>query len=408
MSQQRTFLARQPILDASRRVTGYELLFRSGPGSQTCDVAPDVATAGLISSALIGSNLNKVTGGQLAFVNITRNLLLEGLPKVLPPERVILEIPGSVEPDPEVMTACLRLRDEGFALAVDGFSLEHGAAFIPMARFLKVDFLATDAVERGRVVQACRAGGPALVAMKIETEETFAQAADEGFQFFQGYFFGRPELREGGPLPSNQMQLLRLLSALKNPNLSVGELEELVKTDVQLCYVVLRTVNSAAFALRTRVQSIREALVMLGRDTVRRWVSLWLLAGLGSSSHPELLAMAAARARGCELLVAGRGGDGGDGFLVGMCSMLDVLLGRPIEEVLEHLPIEGEGRAALLGEANATRHLLDTVIAYERGDWDVCLDRASAAGVDPHALAGAYAQALDFAHELTAGAASGA
>jgi EAL and modified HD-GYP domain-containing signal transduction protein len=115
--------------------------------------------------------------------------------------------------------------------------------------------------------------------------------------------------------------------------------------------------------------------------------------------------MAAARARGCELLVAGRGGDGGDGFLVGMCSMLDVLLARPIEEVLEHLPIEGEGRAALLGESNTMRHLLDSVIAYERGDWDVCLDRASAAGVDPQALAGAYAQALDFAHELTAGSA---
>lgn len=380
---------------------GYELLFRAGPDSDSCNVDPDVATASLISSALIGSSFDTVTNGQQAFVNITRNLLLEGLPKVLPPGRAVLEIPGTVEPDPDVLTACLRLRDEGFVLAVDAFDLDLGAGFMPLAHFLKIDLLATDARDRAKIVEACPAGGPALVAMKVETNEAFESAIGEGFNYFQGYFFGKPELREGGELPSNQLQLLRLLGALRNPHLSVSELEELVKADVRLCYMVLRTVNSAAFALRTTVSSIRQALILLGRDTVRRWVSLWVLAGLGTSSHPELLSMAAARARGCELLVAGRGGDGGDGFLVGMCSMLDAILARPIAEVLEHLPIDGEGRAALLGESNSTRCLLDSVIAYERGDWDVCLDQAHRAGVNPQSLAGAYSQALTFANELT-------
>lgn len=400
MSHRRTFLARQPILDTSRRLVGYELLFRAGPGSESCDVAPDMATAQLISSTLVDWNFEVITGGQPGFVKMTRRLLLEGLPKILPPQRMVLEVPGTVAPEPEVISACRGLIDQGYRIAVDGFSMDRHEGFLPIARFVKVDLRITSPEERTRIVRACGVGGPVPIALGVETEADFAAAKSEGFRQFQGFFFGQPQLREGGRLLNNQMQLLRLLGALRNPDLRVDQLEDLVKTDVQVCYMVLRTVNSAASAIRMPITSIRQALVMLGRDTVRRWVSLWLMAGVGATGHPELLAMAAARARACEQIVWARGDDGADGFLAGMCSLLDVLLHCPMSEVLEHLPLTDEARAALLGESNPTRDMLDAVVAYERGDWDACMSHARRAGIAPEAIAAAYGEGFEFASHL--------
>ena len=203
-------------------------------------------------------------------------------------------------------------------------------------------------------------------------------------------------------MPGHKLAHLRLLQALNDPDLSVHQLENLIKHDAALCYRILRTVNSAAFALQTTVHSIREALVLLGRDTVRRWASLWALAGLNESAHGELIVMSTTRARCCELLGAILGGEeaASEGFLVGMCSLLDAILGRPMEAILSDLPLADETRAALLGQDNPTRRLLDCAIAYERGEWDRCAEVSERAGIKLTNLPVAFAEALRWSREL--------
>jgi len=397
------FVARLPILNRDRRVYGYELLFRASQHADPGGGALDYTVARVISDALLSIGLDTLTDGRRAFVGVSRRLLLEGIPSVLPPERVVLELAADIEADAEVVTACKALRDAGYQLAVDDFVLTDWTAdLVPVANFLKVDFLTTDPDTRKRIEKTRVHGSPVLIAKSIETMDSFDQAVREGYTYFQGFFFGRPIITEGREVPGQQMANLRLLRALHVPDLSVHQLEELIKHDASLCYRILRTVNSAAYMLQVPVQSIRQALVLLGRDTVRRWASLWSLAGLNDQAHSELVVMATVRARCCEIIAGSHGGEdaASEGFLIGMCSLLDAILGRPMKAVLADLPLADETEAALLGEDNPTRRMLDCVIAYESAQWETAEQLARHAGIDPAVLPKAFADALRWSREI--------
>jgi EAL and modified HD-GYP domain-containing signal transduction protein len=409
------FVARQPILDRNRRVFGYELLYRRAGDSETAGnlrantLTADHATAHLICDGLLAIGLDTLTDGRRAFINVSRRLLLDGIPAVLPPDRVVFELGADIEADSEVIEACHALRAAGYALAIDDFAMTDWIAdLIPLASYVKVDFLAQATGERSRVTSADLTGGPALVGKRIETVGQFDEAVADGYSYFQGFFFGRPVVREGRAVPAQPLAQMRLVRALHDPNLSVHQLENLVKHDPSLCYRILRTVNSAGFALQTTVSSIREALVLLGRDAIRRWASLWMLAGLSQHAHSELLVIAAIRARCCELLGAQLRDEeaAADGFLVGMCSLLDAILERPMAALLQELPLPPLVHAALLGEDNSRRHLLELTTAYASGQFDLSVELAQRVGIDPALLPRIYGEALKWARELQHSAAA--
>jgi EAL and modified HD-GYP domain-containing signal transduction protein len=370
-------------------------------------VQHDYATAKVIDG-LFAIGFDTLTSGRTAFINVTRRLLIDGVPAVLPRDRVVLELGADIEADSDVLAACRRLRDDGYALAIDDFTVTAWTAeLVPLVQYLKIDVLraGTTAV---RLPAVAANAMPKLVAKRIETAEAFTQAVTGGYDLFQGFFLGRPAIRESRPVPAQHLASLRLLQALNDPRLSVHQLEDLIKHDPTLCFLILRTVNSAAYALRTTVQSIREALLLLGRDTVRRWASLWALAGLSQQAHAELLAMATIRARCCELLGASTGDEdaAAEGFLVGMCSLMDAILGQPMPAVVEAMPLPEPVRDALLGAENARRRLLDCTVAYEQGSWDRCYELSRGTGVNPTVLPTAYAEALRWSAELRQGAAA--
>ncbi len=397
-------VARQPILDRNRKVFGYDLAFRALPDAGPAAAFADYATARVISDGVLAIGLDTLIDQGKAFVNVGRRLLLQGIPEVLPPTRVVVELSADVEADAEVIAACRQLRDAGYAISVDNFVLnEWTADLVPFASFLKVDFTSTGEREaRARLAPARGGQAVALIAKKVETFEAFDEATTNGYDYFQGFFFGRPLFLQGRTVPAQGLANMRLLQALNDHDLSVHQLEDLIKHDAALCYRILRAVNSAAFARRTTVHSIRDALVLLGRDTVRRWASLWALGGLNERAHSELISMATIRARCCETLTGRRSGpdEAAEAFLAGMCSLLDAILEQPMAAVLPHLPVDDETRAALLGEDNPTRRLLECVTAYERGEWNRCVDLSASAGVSFAALPAAFADALRWSREL--------
>ena len=409
------FVARQPILDKARRVFGYELLYRhAGDADDAGDVRRDQATADhatahLSCDVLLAIGLDTLTDGKRAFINISRRFLLGGIPPVLPPDRVVFELGADVEADSEVIEACQTLRAAGYTLAIDDFAVNDWLTdLVPLASYVKVDFLAQATGERSRVTAADLPNGPALIGKKIESLGQFEDAMGDGYSYFQGFFFGRPVVREGRAVPAQPLAQMRLMRALHDPNLSVHQLEGLVKHDPALCYRILRTVNSAGFALQTTVSSIREALVLLGRDTIRRWASLWMLAGLSEHAHSELLTIAAIRARCCESLGASLNDDeaAADGFLVGMCSLLDAILERPMESLLKELPLPPQVQAALAGQDNSRRQILECATAYASGQFALAMQHAQRAGIDPVVLPKAYSDALKWARELQQGKAA--
>jgi len=194
---------------------------------------------------------------------------------------------------------------------------------------------------------------------------------------------------------------MKLLSALNREDVSMDEVEELVTHDLSLSVRVLRSVNSAAFGIRHEVTSLRHALVLLGLAQVRKWASVWAMAGLGEGEGAGIVTMSLVRARCCEFLsevMPDR--EGGGYFLLGLCSLLDVILRRPMPIAIEDLPLPARIREALLGVDNPARAVLDTIVHYERGEWDAACAGADQLNVNHDLLPDIYADAIRWARDL--------
>ena len=396
-------VGRQPILDRRRHVFGYELVFRPSDELDAAEATTDDATAHVIADGMLSFGLDKLTHGRRAFIELSPSFLRHDVVKVLPTS-VVLQVPCDAPLDEATVEACQRWKREGYAIALSRFTPDESSAdLLPIADFVKMDFLtAGSRAAQSHILTHAGPAASALIASKVEAVEIFNEAVREGFSHFQGYFFEKPSTLQTRAIPRGQIGYLRLLYALNDPNLSVNDLEDLMKHDAALCFRMLRTVNSAAFAQSRDVTSIRHALMLLGRDTIRRWASLWVMADLGAEAHPELVEMASIRGRFCEIVATKKAGAdaGGEAFLLGMCSCLDVILERPMVSILEELPLSAQVVSALLGRDNPARQLLDCATTYERGDFASCLRVADAAGLQRSWLSPAYADALNWVHQL--------
>jgi EAL and modified HD-GYP domain-containing signal transduction protein len=394
-------VARQAILDARGHVIGYELLYRGSPQEPSCQADGDFAGARLLADAVLDLRLDTITDGRTAFINLTRSLLLNGAATLLRPDVAVFELREDVAIDADVIEACRSLSSSRFRLALDDFVPGSAAeSLLPFAAFVKVDALNLPKPDLEVLSKRLAARGIPLVAKKVETREIFEWARHAGCSLFQGRYFCQPHIVSGGAVTGHATHL-RLLSALNQPRLTMDELEELVKQDAVLSLRVLQCINSAAFAIRREVRSIREALVLLGMGPIRKWASVWCLAKLNTGGTSELATMAMLRARACELLAGHLDDvDANEMFLVGLCSLLDAMLGRPMEEALGELPLSVPARRALLGERNPLRSVLDAVMAYEAGSWDEAL--TSGFVTDELSLPRSYSSALLWARELSA------
>jgi EAL and modified HD-GYP domain-containing signal transduction protein len=398
------YVARQPILHASGQVFGYELLYRGTAIETSCLAPGDTASARVLTDAVLNLGLDTLTDNMPAFLNLNRNLLLAGTATLLSPGAVVFELLEDMPIDQEVIETCRRLRAMGYALALDDFAIQSDAEeLLPYVKFVKVDVLRTTPGQRADLAKRLLPLGLRLIAEKVESSDIADEVRASGYNLLQGYYFCKPTTFGAKALPASSLAYLNLLAALNKPDLCAGELEDLIKQDVSLSHRVLRCINSAAFGLRQEIRSIRQALVLLGLGKIQRWASIWSLAGLNHGGVPETVTVALVRARSCELLGNALSGadTGSEFFLLGLCSLLDVMLGRSMHAALADLPLSAGIRSALLGQPNIARSVLDSVIAYERGQWDTANSTAQDAGLSSTLLPVAYADALRWARELS-------
>jgi EAL and modified HD-GYP domain-containing signal transduction protein len=399
----KTFVARQPILDARLHVYGYELLIRADPSEAPGGIDPSRATCSVISEGLLLIDAERFAAGRRAFVNVAREALLGGYITLLPKESTVVEILESVEPDDQVVRACRDLRDAGYLLALDDFVYEKRfEPLLDVAHFVKVDFLATDGPGRLEMVRRLAPRGIRLVAEKVETRGVFEDALQMGYQYFQGYFYNKPRIV--GPrneLTGSKLHYMELLGETQRADLDLALLESVIKRDVTLTYKLLRFINSAFFGWRNEIRSIRHALVLMGEIGVRKWISFVTLAQMCDDKPEELMIQAVVRARLCEGLAdrAGLPGKTQELFLMGIFSVLDAVLDGPLPEILKPLPIAAEIKDALLGDPNGLRKVFDCVLAYEGGRWSDLSKAAAGIGLDEAALPELYEQAVTWAHE---------
>lgn len=402
------FVARQPILDVRQRTCAYELLFRSSTENRFPAVDGTYASSRILHDSLHVFGFDALTGRQRAYINVTRDVLVKELVRVLPPERVTIEVLETIEPDAEVVAACARLARDGYQIALDDFVFRPGyEALIAVANIIKVDFTQTLGAARARVVELF--GGPRvrMLAEKIETRAEFDEAVHLGYELFQGYFFARPEIICARDIPPLKVNCLRLLTVVNEPELDFLRVEAIVRQEISIAVKLLRQLNSAALGGHHRIKSIRHALVLLGEVQFRRWVSLLALTEAGGNDTPgEVILASLTRARFCESVAAITPVrlPTLPSFLVGLLSMVDVLVARPIGEVLRSLAIDREVEQALLHDEGRLAHLVPLAIAHERGDWLTLTREALALGVDERDTAEIHQASLRWAREVIAGA----
>ena len=377
------FIGRQAILDQQKKVYAYEILFRSGlKNAFDPNLDGNIATQSVMVNAMLDFGMNKLVSDKRAFINFTEQNLLNRAPKLLPSENVVVEILETVQPTPEILEIVQELKEAGYKIALDDFVLLPGyEPLIEMADIIKVDFRITADPEERKSMREILPKHVRLLAEKIETEEEFQQALEYGYVLFQGYFFCKPAVLHQKRLTSNALSKIRLLREINRQNVDFSAITGVISSDTNLVHKLLTYINSAGIGLTNHVSNLKQATVLLGTSGVLRWVTLVSLQTFSEDKPPELFTLSLLRAKFCELIAQSLKRPGltpDTGFLLGMFSLLDVLLNLPMEDVLKEVALADDINAALLGEDNDLRRLLDLVVAYEKGDWDAvitCSDR---------------------------------
>jgi len=399
-----TFVGRHPIFDSNQQVVGYELLFRADTTNANLMGQGDEISSMLINNSLNVLGLNMLTGGKTAFVNITRKLLLDGDYGVLPKERVVIELLENVTDDPDVVRACKALKDDGYQLALDDLvSAEGYEELLDLADIVKVDFIDTTADQRGLLFRQLARHQVEILAEKVETKQEYDEALRLGCTMVQGYYFCRPEIIEGKELSGLHQNYLRLLAEVNRSDIDLDKLEEIVKSDVSLASKLLLYLNSASLGVHHKITSIKQAMVMLGAKPLAQWVSLVAITHLGSDKPDEVMVTSLKRARFCETIAdhIDLSLRRFDLFMLGMLSMLDVLLNRPIQELLTPLPLSVDVKETLSGGSTALSKVLDLTLGCERNDGPLVTDLSSQLGLGGQHTEQIYRDAIFWADETS-------
>lgn len=399
-----TFVARQPIFDGRKNIFAYELLFRSNLENVFHSGMPDQASSSVLVSSLFLIGIQAITGGRRAFVNFTRNLLTQGYATFIPPEQAVIEILEDVQPDKDTMTACEFLKKAGYTLALDDYPLDGSMApLIPFVQIVKVDWLKTPPDLCKKLAKELIPKGIRLLAEKVETHEQYRQALEMGYSYFQGFFFCKPEILAERDIPTLQTNCMMLLREVNGDDPKLNAIERVLLREPSLCYKLLRYLNSAIFYFRGNITSVRHALSLLGLEAIRKWVSLITLAGMGEAKPEALVVTSVIRGKFCESI--GQAGAQSqystELFLMGIFSLIDAILDKPMEKLLYALPISSEIRDTLLGKESRFQPIYKLVCAYERSQWDEVADLAETLYVSEESIAKAYIEAVAWAQELT-------
>jgi EAL and modified HD-GYP domain-containing signal transduction protein len=367
-----TYTARQAILDNNKELYAYELLFRDGENNYFPDISPDEATSKILTDCHLDLGLKDISAGKPVFINFHQNTLIHRFPTSLDPKSVVIEVVETVELNAELVKACKNIKELGYTLALDDHDFDpRWDVLLPYADIIKVDIVECD--EQALIDNIGKYAGSKikLVAEKIETLKEFEKYRDMGFDYFQGYFFARPEIVKQKKLSTSKISLIELIGASAAAEFDLDKVNSIIERDVSLSYKLLRFINNPLINKTNEICNLRHALNYMGQVEVKKFIALLALANLGDNKPVELIHLSLVRAKFCDLIGQAKSLSNNPpmGFLVGLFSLLDALLDQPMHDIVDKLPIGNDIKAALCGDGNELRQSLALIRAFERGYW---------------------------------------
>ncbi|MCW8853743.1 MAG: HDOD domain-containing protein [Gammaproteobacteria bacterium] len=388
------FIARQPIYDLNQTVMGYELLYRNGNVDKAIFEDANQASCETIINSFMHIGIDSLIGSALAFINLPNDfLVIESLTPMFR-EQTVLEILEDIEPTTETIEGIKRLKSQGYRIALDDF--EYDDKFIPflnLADYVKIDVLGKDEATIRQQLNTVSKFDVTIIAEKVETQEMYTLCKEINFEYFQGFFFCRPQLVTQKHIPTNKAVALNLLNKLQNPDIDFNELESILAQDIALSYKFLRYINSAAFSLRREIDSIKDAITLLGLVNTRNWVSMILMTRSVDSKPDELITIAMIRGKMCELLAEKNKPDiKAQMFIVGLFSVLDALMDMEMIDLLDTIILSSPIKIALLDHSGDHGAILEQVLQYEAFNWDELIKT----GIESHIFTDSYLEAVNW------------
>lgn len=367
------FLARQPIFDIYKKVIGYELLYRSDREFNCFNqINGDIATSTVISNG-INMNLSTLSNNKKVFINFTEKLLYDEVATLLPKELLVIEILENIIPNEHLINKCRKLKENGYILALDDFI--YNKKYLPLieiSNILKVDFLKTSIKDKISLVRNFSSYDRKLLAEKIETNEDFEIAKKMGYTLFQGYFFCKPEIIASKKISPVKLNYIRLIRSVYQCEPNFNYIANIIKKDMSLTYELLRLINCLKFYRGNKITSINHAVSLLGLEEIKKWVSLLSLRIIGEDKPLETVTYSFIRAKFCELMAPkfGFAHRKSELFLTGLFSLIDVLMDRQIEEIINELPISDDIKDTLLQNNGPFNDIISLISSCEKVQWD--------------------------------------
>lgn len=397
------YVARQPIVDVNKEVYAYELLFRIGEDNCFPDISPDEATSKILTSTHLSFGIEEITGDKKAFINFHRNALMHRFPTSLDANKVVIEILETVDVDDALVAACKHIRGLGYPIALDDYNMQgKWESFIPFTSVVKIDITEVEHSKLPKLIERLKSYKIKLVAEKIETYEEFHKFKDMGFDYFQGYFFAKPEVVRHRQLSVNSMTMMELLVLSSKPRLDFDAVNRIIERDPSLSYLLLRFINNPLTNKRHKITSLKHALTFMGEIEVKKFISLLALANLDGNQPQELMQMALVRARFCELLFVHikEKENPLTGFLTGLLSLLDTMMEQSIDELMSKVPVSDDVKEALCGKTGTLSDCLILLQSFEQANWSGVKQFASTYKINQVTLHEFYHQALKWANHV--------
>lgn len=370
-------LACRPVYTRNQDVAAFQLLLHGEKPAEGASLSDIEAT----NTVILGTYTHVFQGGKTrsvpSFLKVTDEVLMAPELPSLPKKQYILEISQHLTLTSELVDRLKALARRGYRLAMDGYDPgdDELDVLLNIVHIVKIDIRGSTADSLRRTSEKLRSHGVELLADQIADRAQFQRCMELGFDYYQGDFLSTPSPVKGKKITGNKLLLLQLLTELHSPDASPARLEEIAIKDAGLTYRLLKTVNSAAMGLRREVNSLSDAIALLGLEEIKRWANLFLIDG--EMDKPEALTRGMLiRGRMCEVLAELHGQEGGERsasvnhFIVGLLSQLDALMDIAMPELMEQVPLSQEVKSALLERRGPLGAVLTEVEAYEAGRFD--------------------------------------
>lgn len=357
------YVARQPIFDINDKTVAYELLYRSSTVNNYQHTNGDQATTDVIVNSFLNIGIKELSNGKPCFINFTEKLLKLGVPSYFNPLSIVVEILETVELNEEILNICKELKAHGYTIALDDFFVSQWndltIQLLNYIDIIKIDFRSTSRSDRQEMIRFIKNRNIQFLAEKVETIEEYLQAKEDGFVYFQGFYFSKPVILNSYDIPSYYHSYFQILKEIECPEPDLEKIKDVIEKDISLSYKLLRLINNPVFRPRNEVSSIKQAIILLGLNEIKKWIYVLAIRGVekwtdGGSKEREIIELSLKRGKLGELIgkKVGREVLASKYFLLGMFSLMDSLLHHPMDTLLEDLPLSNELKDALSGEKN--------------------------------------------------------